>query len=137
MIGRVVSVKMKNTVVVLVEYLKTHPLYKKTYLQSKKFLVDDALAVSLGDMVEIVPTRPVSKNKHFKVAKVIGRDITGVVGEQLKKQAEEVIAEVMPGEEQELGIKNEELSEDTEKDNKNMNVEKKVRTREGTSRKSK
>ena len=98
MVGRVVSTKMKNTVVVLVEYVKTHPLYKKTYLQTKKFLVDDVLGVRVGDVVEIASIKPVSKNKHFKVAKVVGRDITEVVSEQLKEQAQELIAEVMPEE---------------------------------------
>lgn len=98
MVGRVVSTKMKNTVVVLVEYVKTHPLYKKTYLQSKKFLADDGLGVKLGDIVAIVQTKPISKNKHFKVSEVLGKDIAKVVSEQLKEQAAGVIAEVMPEE---------------------------------------
>lgn len=112
MIGRVVSVKMKNTVVVLVEYVKTHPLYKKSYTQSKKFLVDDVLGVSLGDVVEIVSTRPISKNKHFKTLKVVGRDIKEIVDKKLQEQAQKDIGEVMPeeevrGEEQVLSIKDE------------------------------
>lgn len=100
MIGRVVSVKMKNTAVILVEYVKTHPLYKKSYTQSKKFFAHDTLGVSLGDIVEIISVKPVSKNKHFKVLKVIGRDIEEIVNEQLQEQAEKAIGEVMPEEEE-------------------------------------
>lgn len=96
MIGRVVSTKMKNTVTVLVERIAKHPLYKKTYVQSKKYLVDVTMAVKDGDMVDIVKVRPVSKNKHWKVLKVVGKNLTEIMEEKLKAAAEKTIAEVMP-----------------------------------------
>lgn len=100
MIGRVVSIKMNNTAVVLVTGTKKHPLYKKTYTHSKKFLADDLLKTKLGDIVEIVETKPISKRKFWKVSKVVGRDITEIVEEELKEQAAEDIAEVLPEEEE-------------------------------------
>lgn len=95
MIGRVVSTKMKSTVTVLVERVAKHPLYKKTYIQTKKYLADVSIAVKDGDMVEIVKIRPVSKNKHWKVTKVVGKDLAEITEEKLKAEAEKVIAEVM------------------------------------------
>lgn len=96
MIGRVVSVKNTNTATVLVTGSKTHPLYKKTFVSSKKFLVDDSLGVTLGQIVEIVPTKPISKRKFWKITKVVGRDIEAIVAKELKEQAAEIIEEVMP-----------------------------------------
>ncbi len=96
MIGRVVSIKMKNTVVVLVEGTKMHPLYKKAFLRSKRYLVDDLLGVKPGDIVELIKIRPLSKMKHYRVGKVVGRDIEEIVEEELKEKAAAVVAEVMP-----------------------------------------
>lgn len=98
MIGRVVSTKMAKTVTVLVNSTKTHPLYKKSFTRSKKFLVDDPIGVKEGDVVEIVGIRPISKMKHFRVVKVVGRDIEEIVGERLQVQAEKIIEEAMPEE---------------------------------------
>lgn len=96
--GRVVSIKMNNTAVVLVTGTKRHNLYKKTFTRSSKFLADDQIHTKLGDIVEIVETRPISKRKYWKVVKVIGRDIAEIVAEELKEKAAEQIAEVMPEE---------------------------------------
>ena len=79
MIGRVVSIKMNNTAVVLVTGTKKHRLYKKTFTSSKKYLADDLIHTKLGDIVEIVETRPISRRKYWKVVKVIGRDIAEIV----------------------------------------------------------
>lgn len=98
MIGRVVSTKMKSTAVVLVASIKVHPLYKKAFARSKKYLADDRIGVKEGDMVDMIKIKPISKNKHWQIAKVVGRDITEIVEEQLKHQAAEVIEEVMPEE---------------------------------------
>lgn len=98
MTGRVVSTKMKNTATVLVERVATHPLYKKTYVQSKRFLVDDSHGVKLGDIVEIVKVRPISKNKHWKIVKVLGKNFAEIAEEHLKEKAEQAISEVMPEE---------------------------------------
>lgn len=66
--GKVVSVKMQNTVVVEVVRRTPHPLYKKLMLRSKKHQADtNGRTVSVGDTVKIVETKPISKNKHFKL----------------------------------------------------------------------
>lgn len=96
MIGRVVSTKMSKTVVVLVEGRKTHPLYKKTFVQSKKYLVDNQLEIKMGDIVEIEKTRPLSKRKHWQVKKILGQDIIALGEEALKEEANKTIAEVLP-----------------------------------------
>ena len=64
-IGRVVSEKTIKTVVVLVEREKMHPMYKKSFRRSKRYLVHNEIVAKLGDLVEIVQVRPISKNKHF------------------------------------------------------------------------
>lgn len=67
-VGKVVSAKMQGTVVVEVERKIVHPLYKKILRRSKKIKADtNKLELSLGDKVRIVETRPISKNKYFKV----------------------------------------------------------------------
>ncbi len=70
--GKVVSTKMDKTIVVAIERRKSHPIYKKSYLVTTRFQAhDEAGQANLGDMVEISETRPISKNKHFKLAKVL------------------------------------------------------------------
>lgn len=101
MIGRVISAKTKNTVTVNVERKVMHPLYKKTYVQTKKYLADAGNDIKEGALVEIVKVRPISKNKHFRVAKVIGKDLAEITKEQLKAEAEGIIAEIMPQEKEE------------------------------------
>ena len=98
MIGRVVSVKTAKTATILVERTKTHPLYKKSFKRSKKYLVADDLGVKLGDLVDVEKVAPISKNKHWKIIKVVGRDIEAVISEELKEKAAEAIEEVMPEE---------------------------------------
>ncbi len=72
--GRVISDKMDKTVVVLVESLRRHPLYKKVVKHTSKFKVhDEANACKIGDVVKIVETRPLSKDKRWRVAKIITR----------------------------------------------------------------
>lgn len=99
MIGRVVSVKMNKTVSVLVEGEKEHPLYKKRFVYSKKYLVDSPGEVKLGDIVEIKKIRPISKRKHWAISKVLGKDIVEIEETGLEKVSEEAIAQVMPEEE--------------------------------------
>lgn len=96
MIGRVVSVKNKNTANVLVERVAMHSLYKKTFIRSKRYLVDDSIGVKLGDMVEIIKIKPISKNKHWRIVKIVGKDLAEINEEKLKAEAEKAIAEVMP-----------------------------------------
>lgn len=66
--GVVVSDKMDKTVVVTVSRFVKHPLYGKFYKISKKYKAhDENNAFKVGDKVEIVETRPISKDKRFKV----------------------------------------------------------------------
>lgn len=101
MIGRVVSTKMLKTVTVVVTRTAKHPLYGKSFIRTKKFLVDDPTGVSMSDLVEIEKIRPISKNKHWRVVKVVGRDIEEVVKTELKEEAKQAIEEVMPEEKEE------------------------------------
>jgi small subunit ribosomal protein S17 len=73
-IGYVVSDKMDKTVVVAVEALRQHPLYKKAIKYSKKYKAhDEDNACRIGDKVKILGTRPLSKDKRWRVAEVISR----------------------------------------------------------------
>lgn len=70
--GEVVSLKMQNTAVVKITRRKLHPLYKRLLKRSKKYKVDTAgLSLKVGDRVRISETRPISKEKYFKVLEVI------------------------------------------------------------------
>ena len=71
-IGRVVSNKMDKTVVVAVETLRRHPLYKKTIKRTTKYKAhDESNECGLGDIVRIVETRPLSRQKRWRVAEII------------------------------------------------------------------
>lgn len=96
MVGRVVSVKMLKTAVVLVESRKRHPIYKKSFLQTKKYLVDDPFGVKLGDIVVFVKVKPLSLRKHHLITQVLGTDFVNLEQAQLQEKVEEAIAEVMP-----------------------------------------
>ncbi|MBU0999277.1 30S ribosomal protein S17 [Patescibacteria group bacterium] len=68
--GIVVSDKMNKTVVVSVSRFVKHPLYGKFYKVNKKFKAHDENNESkIGDKVEIIETRPISKDKRFKIVK--------------------------------------------------------------------
>ena len=72
--GTVVSDKMDKTVVVVVETLRRHSLYKKVVRHTSKFKVhDETNRCKVGDVVKIVETRPLSKDKNWRVVEVIGR----------------------------------------------------------------
>lgn len=72
MVGRVVSDKMEKTIVVLVETYKKHPLYGKRVKYSKKFKAhDENNTAKVGDIVEIMETRPLSKDKRFRLVKIV------------------------------------------------------------------
>jgi len=66
--GRVVSTKMQKTVVVKVERVFRHPLYKKVVRRHKKYKAhNEKIDLKIGDIVKIKETRPISKDKHFIV----------------------------------------------------------------------
>ena len=70
--GVVVSDKMDKTISVLIDRYKEHPKYKKRYKVSKKYLADDSKnECKIGDQVIIQETRPMSKNKKWKVIKKV------------------------------------------------------------------
>lgn len=111
MTGLVVAKHMPKTVTVLVGSKKRHPLYKKSFVRTKKYLAHDEQGVVLGDVVEIVKVKPISKRKHWQVIKVLAKDLGKIATEALKVEAEKVIAEVMP-EKEEI---EEQKTEETEK----------------------
>jgi small subunit ribosomal protein S17 len=74
--GRVVSNKMDKTIVVVVETLKRHPLYKRTYKATTKFKAHDEHNEALpGDMVRIEETRPISKDKRWRLVEITKRAV--------------------------------------------------------------
>lgn len=71
-IGKVVSDKMEKTVVVAVERLVRHPLYNKPMKQTDRFKAHDENNEShVGDTVKIMETRPLSKDKRWRVIEVL------------------------------------------------------------------
>ncbi|MEJ5343735.1 MAG: 30S ribosomal protein S17 [Chloroflexus sp.] len=73
-VGRVVSDKMNKTVVVAVDYLKPHPLYRKIIRRTKKFHAHDEENVcKVGDTVRIEETRPLSRTKRWRVVEILKR----------------------------------------------------------------
>ena len=72
LIGKVVSTKMQNTVSVEVARVIAHPIYKKRIKKHKKFL-SHVFEVSpkVGDVVRITATKPISKNKRWRVSEIL------------------------------------------------------------------
>ncbi|MDR0196999.1 MAG: 30S ribosomal protein S17 [Oscillospiraceae bacterium] len=73
-VGKVVSNKMDKTVVVAIQDNVRHPLYKKIVKRTIKFKAhDEGNTCNVGDKVEIMETRPLSKEKRWRLVKVIER----------------------------------------------------------------
>ena len=71
-VGRVVSNKMNKTVVVAVERSVVHPIYRKVMRRVTKFKAhDEQNACNVGDRVRMIETRPISKDKHWRVVEVL------------------------------------------------------------------
>ncbi|MBI4317129.1 MAG: 30S ribosomal protein S17 [Chloroflexi bacterium] len=71
-VGRVVSDKMNKTIVVRVEVLRRHALYRKIVRGTRKFKAHDEQEVAKkGDVVRIVEARPYSKEKRWRVAEIV------------------------------------------------------------------
>ena len=80
-----VSTQMDKTVVVAVETPRRHTLYKKTLKRAVKYKAHDAKnKCGLGDMVKIIETRPLSKQKRWRVAEIVTK------GEVAKVKPEEI-----------------------------------------------
>jgi small subunit ribosomal protein S17 len=93
-IGTVVSNKMQKTVLVAVETMKRHRLYKKTLRRTKRFKAhDEGNSCEIGDLVRIVETRPLSRDKRWRVAEVLARHEVAEVAP--REIGEEIIAEVV------------------------------------------
>lgn len=70
-IGVVTSDKMMMTVVVRVDRLVKHPIYRKYVRKRKKFMAHDEKGAKIGDKVRIVETRPMSARKRWRVVEII------------------------------------------------------------------
>lgn len=71
-IGKVVSDKMDKTVVVAVENFVSHKLYKKSIKNTKKYKAhDEKNECNIGDKVKIMETRPLSKDKNWRVVEIL------------------------------------------------------------------
>lgn len=70
-IGIVSSDKMTKTVVVRVDRLVKHPIYRKYVKKRKKFMAHDELGATIGDKVKIIETRPLSARKRWRVVEII------------------------------------------------------------------
>jgi len=87
-VGRVVSNKMDKTVVVAVDYLRPHPIYRKTVRKTHKFYAhDEDNRCQIGDTVRIEESRPLSKLKRWRVVEIIGNKDQPIA----IKEAEEVL----------------------------------------------
>ena len=72
LIGKVVSTKMESTVSVEVMRLVPHPVYKKRIKKHKKFLSHVSNIIPKdGDVVRIISTKPISKNKRWRVSEIL------------------------------------------------------------------
>jgi small subunit ribosomal protein S17 len=143
-LGQVVSNRMDKTVVVEVSGPKRHPLYKKIIRRVVKYKAhDEKNECQVGDKVRIVETRPLSREKRWRVAEIVAKgevveispeeitqeDLEKVIPEKKAKEAEaEVKAEVEAIEE----LKEETKAEAKEKAKKETKKETKEETKEGT-----
>jgi len=74
--GRVVSDKMDKTITVEVSTTKTHPVYGKRVKYSKKYYAhDEDNTAKVGDIVRIMETRPLSRNKRFRLLNVVEKAV--------------------------------------------------------------
>ena len=72
--GEVVSDKMDKTITVLVTSKKKHPIYKKYMTYTKKYKAhDEKNEAHIGDTVDIIETRPLSKDKYFRLLTIVER----------------------------------------------------------------
>jgi small subunit ribosomal protein S17 len=71
-IGKVTSTKMDKTITVQIERRLKHPIYKKYFKKTKKFMVhDENNTASEGDVVKIIETRPLSARKRWRLVEIV------------------------------------------------------------------
>ncbi len=92
MIGVVTSDKMQKTVVVEIERTYLHRLYKKVVHARRRVMAHDELGCHLGDHVQIVESRPLSRHKHWVVESILRREVAAGPLEL----EEEVVLEAKP-----------------------------------------
>ncbi len=91
-VGRVVSDAMEKTAVVEVVARVPHPKFGKIIKQSKKFHVhDEANEAKIGDIVRIIETRPISKNKCWKLVEIQSHD-PEVIADELEPEVAAVVS---------------------------------------------
>lgn len=71
--GRVISNKMANTIVVLLEYTSRHPKYQKIVKKHKKIYAENNLQAKIGDKVKVQEVRPLSKLKRFTTLEIVNK----------------------------------------------------------------
>jgi small subunit ribosomal protein S17 len=87
--GTVISNKMQKTVVVAVESLRKHRLYGKTVRRTKHFKAhDERNEAKIGDRVEIAESRPLSRDKHWTLSRILGDQSTAVVVHALEEHVD-------------------------------------------------
>jgi small subunit ribosomal protein S17 len=96
-VGIVSSSANDKTIVISVDMKKTHPIYRKQFTRSAKFMAhDESNECKTGDKVRIIETRPLSAKKHFKLDKIIekakltAKDLSSIEAEpeEVKKKIE-------------------------------------------------
>ena len=71
-IGKVISNKMNKSIVVAIEGQKAHPLYKKIFRVTTKLMAHDEKRVAgIGDLVKVMETRPLSKQKRWRLVEIL------------------------------------------------------------------
>ncbi|MBI4058394.1 30S ribosomal protein S17 [Candidatus Gottesmanbacteria bacterium] len=71
LVGKIVSIKMEKTVVIERIVWRTHPLYKKKMKKDRRIKAHAEMPLAVGDTVKFTATRPLSKEKHYKVIEKI------------------------------------------------------------------
>jgi len=90
-VGRVVSDKMDKTVVVSVERLQRHPIYKRVIRRSTKFKAhDEENAARVGDSVRIEESRPLSRDKRWRLVEILGHGAEAILNPEPETPAESV-----------------------------------------------
>ena len=85
-VGTVASKKTEKTAIVEIERLRRHPVYRKMMRRVVKYKVHDAdNACAVGDTVRLIETRPISKEKHWKIVEIITKgEVAEIKPEEIK-----------------------------------------------------
>jgi small subunit ribosomal protein S17 len=91
LVGVVTSDKMQKTVIVEISRTFRHPLYKKVVHARNRVMAHDEIGCQIGDHVQIVESRPISRHKHWVVETILVRDIAASATpiDELDVEAEE------------------------------------------------